>query len=641
MRRKGKFETARTSEPTPAPKKAPSAPEQKAPSAPVQKGSKKKLGAGGIVLICLAALLVLAVLGLAAYGNYLKGQDTIFPNVYVAGINVGGLKRDAAVLAVEDAVETKTADNTLNVVLPDRTIAFTPEVTQVALNADEAVDQALGYGREGGAFSTLLSYQYAKKNDYHVDLQSSLNLDTAYIRDLIDKTAYAAKTDKIEPIVRVDNSKRNITVTVGSPALSLDADRLYELVLDRFGTGDFTDLYFDYDQDPCKPVELESYYKKYCKGIKDAYYDEKKKQIVPEETGYGFDLPYYTQQLALAKPGSVVNIELKDLQPEVTAEKLGEIYFHDVLAQYDSPHTNQTGRTKNLELACKQINGTILNPGEEFSFNKTVGERTAEKGYQAAIVYTNGGKSEAEAGGGVCQVASTIYTCCLLADLKVTERAPHMYLVTYVEKGMDATIYWGQLDYKFVNSSEYPLRIDASVSGGYVHIKLVGTDWERDYDSIKLRGETVNVKEWKTVIENENASEDKKVPITIEKGAGLDKNGNPIDLAVDGQGNKYVLGASVNSPYTGYTIKAYRDFYDKDGQLLRSELLHTDIFNVRHQSYEVTPYVEPEVVKPEDPEESTDDKDPEESGDSKDPKESDEREGPQNPFGPDETDWWD
>ena len=63
-----------------------------------------------------------------------------------------------------------------------------------------------------------------------------------------------------------------------------------------------------------------------------------------------------------------------------------------------------------------------------------------------------------------------------------------MYLVTYVEPGMDATIYWPNLDYKFKNSTDKPLRIDASVSGGYVHIKLVGTKQEHDYDHIKLRG---------------------------------------------------------------------------------------------------------------------------------------------------------
>ena len=86
---------------------------------------------------------LLAVLGVCTYGFILKGSDTIFPNVYVAGVNVGGLKRSAAVTAVEGAVNQSYASDTLRVVLPDRTLELDPEITNVALNADEAVDEAM------------------------------------------------------------------------------------------------------------------------------------------------------------------------------------------------------------------------------------------------------------------------------------------------------------------------------------------------------------------------------------------------------------------------------------------------------------------------------------------------------------------
>ena len=387
--------------------------------------------------------------------------------------------------------------------------------------------------------------------------------------------------------------------------MSLDADKLYDAVIARFSSGDFSDLDFDYDTVPCESVDLQQYYDKYCKEMTDAYYDEEKKELVPEVNGYGFDLPYYTQQLAMAKVGEVITIQMEDLVPEVTLEELKKTYFADVLASYDSPHTANAARTKNLELACKAIDGTILNPGDEFSFNKIVGERTKEKGYLAAIVYTDGGKSESQEGGGICQVASTIYTCTLLADLEVTERAPHMYLVTYVEPGMDATIYWPSLDYKFKNSTDMPLRVDASVSGGYVHIKLVGTKQEHDYDHIKLRGVYASSTAWKTVAEING----KKTEITIAKGAGVDANGKAIDLAVDVAGNKYVLGSVTESEYTGYTINAYRDFIAADGSTMRSELLHTDQFKHRDRCYSVTPYTEPEPEVPEEPD-PTDPNDP-------------------------------
>lgn len=567
------------------------------------KAAKASSGGGKKGLIIALALVVVVVLGVCSYGFVLKNQDAIYPNVYVAGVNVGGLKRDAAVSAVSEAVQKSYASDTLNVVLPDRTLSLTPEVTQVALNPDQAIDEAMRYGRSGGPISAVINYLRAGKSEYSVDLDSSLNLDTDYIRTLVDQTARECASDKIDPIVKVNEEAGTITITAGSPAVSLDADKLYDAVIARFSSGDFSDLDFEYDTVPCESVDLQQYYDKYCKEMTDAYYDEEKKELVPEVNGYGFDLPYYTQQLAMAKAGEVITIQMEDLVPEVTLEELKKTYFADVLASYDSPHTANAARTKNLELACKAIDGTILNPGDEFSFNKIVGERTKEKGYLAAIVYTDGGKSESQEGGGICQVASTIYTCTLLADLEVTERAPHMYLVTYVEPGMDATIYWPSLDYKFKNSTDMPLRVDASVSGGYVHIKLVGTKQEHDYDHIKLRGVYASSTAWKTVAEING----KKTEITIAKGAGVDANGKAIDLAVDAAGNKYILGSVTESEYTGYTINAYRDFIAADGSTMRSELLHTDQFKHRDRCYSVTPYTEPEVPEEPDP---TDPNDP-------------------------------
>ena len=589
IRKKGKFEQSRT------PKK-PSVAEQQV-NKPAKAAKQPRQGSGKKGLIIALAIAVLVVLGVCSYGFVLKNQDMIYPNVYVAGVNVGGLKRDAAISAVSEAVEKSYASDTLNVVLPDRTLSLTPEVTQVALNPEQAIDEAMRCGRSGGPISAVINYLRAGKREYTVDLDSSLNLDTEYIRTLIDQTARECASDKIDPIVKVDEDAGTITITAGSPAISLDADKLYDAVIARFASGDFSDLDFDYDTVACESVDLQQYYDKYCKEMTDAYYDEEKKELVPEVNGYGFDLPYYTQKLAMAKAGDVITIQMEDLIPAVTLEDLKKTYFADTLASYDSPHTANAARTKNLELACKAINGTVLNPGDEFSFNKIVGERTKEKGYQAAIVYTDGGKSEAQEGGGICQVASTIYTCTLLADLEVTERSPHMYLVTYVEPGMDATIYWPSLDFKFKNSTDMPLRIDASVSGGYVHIKLVGTKQEHDYDHIKLRGVYASSTAWKTVAEIDG----KKVEITIAKGAGVDANGNAIDLAVDANGNKYVLGSIIEGEYTGYTINAYRDFIAADGSTIRSELLHTDQFKHRDRCYSVTPYVEPEPDVPEEP----------------------------------------
>ena len=109
--------------------------------------------------------------------------------------------------------------------------------------------------------------------------------------------------------------------------MSLDADKLYDAVIARFAAGDFSALDFDYDTVPCESVDLQQYYDKYCKEMTDAYYDEEKKELVPEVNGYGFDLPYYTQKLAMAKAGEVITIQMEDLVPEVTLAGAGKRIF--------------------------------------------------------------------------------------------------------------------------------------------------------------------------------------------------------------------------------------------------------------------------------------------------------------------------
>ena len=218
--------------------------------------------------------------------------------------------------------------------------------------------------------------------------------------------------------------------------------------------------------------------------------------------------------------------ETAPAEPEIPA-------FQDVLASYDSPYPWNPSRTTNLTLACQAIDGTVLDPGEVFSFNGVVGERTAEKGYEAATVFVSG-TSTPELGGGVCQVASTIYYCALKADLNILERQAHMFTVSYVPMGMDATIYWGSdVDLRFENSTGYPLRIDAAVSDdGYVHVSLVGT--KTTDTTVEVDCRIVTTTEWEDVVE-----EDETQPADYEE--------------------------VTQSPYTGYQTVTYKRYLDAAG----------------------------------------------------------------------------
>ena len=142
--------------------------------------------------------------------------------------------------------------------------------------------------------------------------------------------------------------------------------------------------------------------------------------------------------------------------------------FTKTYAKYSSHYVNNKDRTTNLKIASKAIDGTVLAPGETFSFNDVVGKRTAGKGYKKAHVFNGPNAMSMGTGGGVCQVASTVFNTVLLSNLKIVERHQHSQRVSYVPLGRDAAIYWPTQDLQFKNNTNYPIKIKMTVKNGVI-----------------------------------------------------------------------------------------------------------------------------------------------------------------------------
>ena len=177
-------------------------------------------------------------------------------------------------------------------------------------------------------------------------------------------------------------------------------------------------------------------------------------------------------------------IPLKITAPNKKLSDLGEEAFPDQLATFSTIYdASATNRAYNVELATKKINGTVIMPGEIFSYNKTVGSRTIEAGWKEGTAYISG-KVVPSVGGGVCQVSSTLYNTALLANLEITERTNHTFTVDYVSASRDATVYYGSLDFCFKNTRNYPIKIVASAQNGVCKISLYGIKEEVEYEVI-------------------------------------------------------------------------------------------------------------------------------------------------------------
>ena len=431
-------------------------------------------------------------------------------------------------------------------------LTLTPEQSGASLDLDRLrADLNAGTGKIGA-------------DDYEVDLGDYLVLREDTVRTMaaeIAETYGGLYSDAASEVVteKHDGETRKILVLhKGVTGRSITAERIEAALQNAYlavarGTSEGSPFRptLRYTCDVPDALDLDALWDLYCVAPQDARYDPEKDQIIDDIPGVGFDLEAARAELAEAEDGAELRIPLTEQRAALTAKKLKKVLFRDTIASFDTVHSWNAPRTNNLILACAALNGTVIQPGEVFSFNKTVGERTEEKGYQAAEAYVSGGASKPELGGGVCQVASTIYCAVLYADLETVERYNHMYAVPYTPQGMDAAIYWGHQDYKFRNTSGYPIRMEASVSGGKVHIKLIGTEW-KDY-TVEMSCKVWDTYEYESVVED------------FPRSSG------------------YREGQIIQTPYTGYEMTTYRTLIYKDGSKSEATKVADSHYNKRNE----------------------------------------------------------
>ncbi len=193
--------------------------------------------------------------------------------------------------------------------------------------------------------------------------------------------------------------------------------------------------------------------------------------IVPEIIGILLDVESTVEQVMAAPSNTQVEPTLIEIIPLIRTEHLEPL--QDILGDFSTAVMGSPGRVTNMRLSLAAINNTLLLPGEVFSFNGIVGERTVEKGYKSAPIIF--GETVAPGvGGGVCQVSSTLYNAVRRADLEIVERRIHSIAPSYIQHGMDATVAWPYTDFKFRNNSEDPIIVRGAIQGWRVRVWIVG-----------------------------------------------------------------------------------------------------------------------------------------------------------------------
>lgn len=216
--------------------------------------------------------------------------------------------------------------------------------------------------------------------------------------------------------------------------------------------------------------------------------------IVPHQDGLGLDVEDLATELTgkLKNGERTVELKMRRVEPEITTEDAKAMGIKERLSTFTTDYAaSNLPRVNNIHTLADALDGTLIAPGETFSFNGTIGERTAAKGYQEANAIVNG-KLVPQLGGGICQVGSTIFNTVFFSGLPVVERHNHSQYISHYPKGRDATVSWGGPDFKFKNDTENWVLIATAYTKSTVTISLYGTD--PGYDVTYTTGDWTAIK---------------------------------------------------------------------------------------------------------------------------------------------------
>ena len=503
-----------------------------------KRGSKRPW----MIAVVIAAVLVAAYLALCAYAGSL---DTFYPNRHINGIDVGGL----TVSEAQSALETQLPAQTITLVNEERQLQTTLTVAELGYTAESFAGDAqfwmdaerdTPFLRRGWAYLATLSGHWPGGAHWPDMDEAVLTKTVARLTEVLTEPPADTSGELDGQTLRITKAHDGYAPESLRPLLSDIAS---------YSQSGYT-IPVTLETLPARDLTAQQLHDRLHGEMKNASYDAASGSIVPEQSGADFDVAAAQTALDGAAPGETVSVPAVIEEPEVTASDLKMLLFRDVLGEARTHVSGSAGRIGNVKLSAKLINGIVLNSGDTFSYNDSVGKRTEARGFKPAPAYVKG-ETVDEVGGGICQTSSTLYLACLLSNMEITERYAHRYVPAYIDWGMDATVSWGGPDYKFTNNTLYPVKIVTEYSKGYLTIKLLGTNI--DGIRVKMTNEVLSKTPWETVYQEDSTM----VP------------GSPDVVKV--------------TPYTGYKVKTYQTIYDKNGSVIDSHFEAASDYKVRNK----------------------------------------------------------
>ena len=429
-----------------------------------------------ILVMVVFSIILILIIGFTAYNFF---NTKIVSGVYIKGIDVSNLSKSDAKYQIDNLVSQNLPDE---IQLKHDDFIATVSLSQMETQFDtkNAVESAYLIGRQGNIFENNL---YVLTTMFsHVNIEPTVRINEDLLTTYLDSLSSQLPDTVIQSSYYIEGN--NLIITSGSEGHVVDIPQTIQNI--KSAVSDFsckdTPVEIAVKTEQPQAIDIEKIHNEIYKDPVDAYYTQNPFMVYPSENGVDFNISIDEAKAIIAEPKEEYTIPLKYTTPNVTTNMIGTEAFPDLLSTFSTNYsTRDTDRTTNLRLAANKINGTVLMPGETFSYNQVVGARTIAAGYKEAPIYVSGEVVDG-LGGGICQITSTLYNAVIYANLEIVERSNHQFVPSYVSASRDATVVYGSIDFKFKNNRDYPIKLVCSVSGGVANFQIFGMKTENDYE---------------------------------------------------------------------------------------------------------------------------------------------------------------
>ena len=350
------------------------------------------------------------------------------------------------------------------------------------------------------------------ENNYEilVSLLSGVKINPGFsyseetLNSLINEMETNFEDRLIEPSFYIEEN--NLILSKGKNGVVINREKLQSEIMYLLNNLDYnnTIINIPVEEKVASTLDINKIHEEISKEPQDAYYTTNPYVVHPHVDGIDFAITMEEATDIFNNYEDSCSIPLKVISPDVTTNDIGPEAFPDLLGSYSTTYsTRNANRSTNIRLASQKVNGTVIMPGEVFSYNTTVGKRTAAAGFKSAAVYA-GGEVTTGIGGGICQVSSTLYNAVLLANLEIVERSNHGFNPGYVPAGRDATVSWGGPDFKFKNNRTYPVKIICSGTGGTINFNIFGLLEENEYE-VEIQSYITKYISYRTITKNDSS----------------------------------------------------------------------------------------------------------------------------------------